>query len=110
MSGKSKHYITVGNKKYVYTLRSYKDEIFEDGIFFECNAANIAQPFLREDIPALLVDLPELILEEKRYRAEQKEIIRFRVAPEDKKAIEKKAVQKGYASVSSFLRDLALKA
>jgi len=110
MQEKSKHYVTVNNRQYVYTLRPYKDEIFEDGIFFECNAANVAQPFLREDIPALLVDLPELILEEKKYKAEQKEIIRFRVAPEDKKAIEKKAVRKGYSSVSSFLRDLALKA
>lgn len=107
-SKKTKHFITFSNKKYVYTMRPYKDDIFEDGIFFECEAAGIGQPFLREDIPALLVDLPNLIIAEKVYQKKQKDIIRFRVTVEDKRKIEKEAVKKGYPSVSAFLRDLAL--
>ena len=105
----SKHFITVHNKQYPYFLSApYK----EDGygvVFFECEAASIAQTFLKEDIPALLVDLPELILEEKEYQNKQKDIIRFRVTVEDKKKIEKRAAREGYSSVSSFLRHLALK-
>lgn len=110
MSKKTKHYIVVNNRKYVYRIGPYKDETGEDLTFFECDAANISQPFLTEDIPALLVDLSELILEEKVYRNKQKDIIRFRLAVDEKKAIEKKAAKMGYSSVSSFLRDLAMKA
>jgi len=111
MNGKTKHYVGVGNRKYIYSLKPYKDDDFEgEVVFFECDAANISQSFLKEDISALLVDLPELILEEKAYRNKQKDIIRFRVAVDEKKAIEKKAAKMGYSSVSSFLRDLALKA
>ena len=107
---RSKHSITVGNTKYNYFISFHEDEDGYDTVFFECKAAKIAQPFLREDIPALLIDLPELILEEKEYQKKQKDIIRFRVSVDEKKKIERKAVKKGYASVSSFLRDLALKA
>jgi hypothetical protein len=107
---KTKHFITFNNKKYPYFLSSlYKDE-GEKVMFFECKDAGISQSFLAEDIPALLIDLPELIIAEKSYRAKQKEVIRFRLAAEEKKAIEEKAAKLGYSSVSSFLRDVALKA
>lgn len=76
--------------------------------FVECDAANIGQEFLNEDIPELLNDLPNLIMAEKEYNNQQSEMIRFRVSVDDKKVIEKKAVQKGYPSVSGYLRDLAL--
>jgi len=99
-----KHYITMNNKKYFYTLKRV-DKISS---FVECEAANVSQPFLNADIPELLNDLPNLILAEKDYHKQQSEMIRFRVTPEDKKQIEKQALQKGYQSVSSFLRDLAL--
>jgi hypothetical protein len=65
-----------------------------------------AQEFLNADIPNLLVDLPNLILAEKKYS--QTETIRFRVSSKDKALIEKQAIQKGYSSVSNFLRSLAL--
>ena len=80
----------------------------KDSTFVECEAANIAQEFLNEDIPALLIDLPNLIMSEKEYGKQQSEIIRFRVSHEAKKNIEKRAVQKGYTSISSYLRDLSL--
>ncbi len=99
-----KHYVTLNNKKYFYTLKPHDEET----VWFECDAANIGQPFLNEDIPALLIDLPDLILAEKEYLKKQEEVIRFRVSSEDKKAIEKKAAKEGYKSISSFLRALAL--
>ena len=99
-----KHYITMNNKKYFYTLR----KIDKKSSFVKCAAAKIAQGFLNADIPNLLCDLPELILAEKNYHKEQDEVIRFRVSSEDKKQIEKRALKKGYGSVSTFLRDLAL--
>ena len=99
-----KHFITINNKKYLYTLKSASG----DTTFVECEAANIAQEFLNEDVPDLLNDLPNLIMAEKKYTKQQSETIRFRVTVEDKKNIEKKAVQKGYSSVSGYLRDLSL--
>lgn len=101
----SQHSITINNKKYSYSLKSTSEKGM---IFFTCKAGNIAQRFLREDVPALLIDLPELILEEKRYQKKQKDIIRFRISGEDKKKITKKALEHGYNSVSSYLRALAL--
>lgn len=99
-----KHYITINNKKYFYTLKHAK----KGKTLVECKEANIKQEFLNEDIPELLNDLPNLILAEKKYKKQQSELIRFRVTPDDKKLIEKIAVKKGYSSVSGYLRDLAL--
>lgn len=98
-------FVAVNNKQYVYTLKPKRGGV----TYFTCEAAKIAQDFLSEDIPALLVDLPELILEEKEYQNKQDNVIRFRVSEEDKKMIEKKAVQQGFNSVSGYLRSLALR-
>lgn len=100
-----KHYITLNNKKYFYSLKPAK----KNTTFVECEDANIKQEFLNEDIPELLIDLPDLIMAEKKYNKQQSELIRFRVTPDDKKLIEKEAVKKGYSSVSGYLRDLALR-
>lgn len=103
MSKTTQYSVTIGNKKYSYSLTF----INQKTTLIECKNANINQEFLNEDIPALLLDLPSLIMAEKDYGTAQ-EIIRFRISSEDKKMIEKKAIQKGYTNVSSFLRDLAL--
>ena len=102
--GSLKYFVTLNNKKYFYTLKPFDQE----STLFECEGADISQTFLHEDIPALLIDLPNLILAEKEYQKKQEQVIRFRVSTEDKKAIERKAAQKGYLSTSAFLRDLAL--
>ncbi|MDP4008648.1 MAG: hypothetical protein Q8P68_05660 [Candidatus Peregrinibacteria bacterium] len=99
-----KHFITLKNKKYSYTI----SPIDKKTTIIECKDAHIKQEFLNEDIVDLLNDLPKLILAEQKYKKQHAELIRFRVAPEDKKAIERKAVESGYNSISSFLRDLAL--
>jgi hypothetical protein len=100
----TKHVIVVNNKKYPYTL----GEAGCDATRIECEGANISQTFLNEDVPALLQDLPNLIVAEKKYTSSPKEVLRFRIATRDKKVIERKAVQKGYSSVSEYLRTVAL--
>ena len=65
-----KHFVTVGNTKYFYTLKPAKK-----ATFVECDAANISQKFLNEDVPCLLNDLPELILAEKEYKKNQNAVI-----------------------------------
>ena len=61
------NFITINNKKYFYTLKPASKET----TLVECKAANIAQEFLNEDVPALLNDLPHLILAEKDYQKKQ---------------------------------------
>ncbi|MEA3449462.1 MAG: hypothetical protein U9Q85_00550 [Patescibacteria group bacterium] len=104
MKATNQHSITINNKKYFYSLKPKKTKT----TFVECEAAKINQEFLNEDVPALLNDLPNLILAEKKYQHQQSAIIRFRVKPEDKKLIEQKAYKKGYSNTSSYIRDLAL--
>lgn len=105
MKTSTKYFLTLGNKKYFYTLR----QINAQETHVACEAANIAQDFLNEDVPALLQDIPNLIIAEKNYNTKQEEVIRFRISSEDKKRIEKKAHKNGFVSVSGYLRDLALK-
>lgn len=99
------HYVSLNNKKYSYSLRLVDDKVS----WVECEAACIAQEFLHEDIPALLIDLPYLIEATKEHYKNQENVIRFRISNKDKKAIQLKAAKKGYKSISSYLRDLALR-
>lgn len=99
-----KHFITIKNKKYFYTLKPAS----KNSTFVKCEAANIGQEFLNEDVPSLLNDLPNLIMAEQTHNKQQSETIRFRVSNDDKKIIEKNAIKKGYPSLSGYLRDLAL--
>ena len=96
--------ITVNNKKYNYSLEKKS----KDTIFVECKDANIAQEFLAEDVAALLIDLPNLIIVEKEHNKKQTEVVRFRISSTDKSKIEKKAVKEGFGSVSDYMRYLAL--
>jgi len=97
--------ITIQNKKYEYTLRQTKEK---GVIHFICASAHIDQDFLSEDIPALLLDLPNLIIAERDYDKNQTEIVRFRITATDKKKIEQKALACGFKSVSDYLRARAL--
>ena len=98
------YFITLQNKRYSYRIEPRSKEF----VRVVCEAANIDQEFLNKDIPALLIDLPNLILAEKEYREKNDQVVRFRVTVEDKKLIEKRAVEAGYSTVSEFLRRLAL--
>ena len=104
MNTNIKYTITINNKKHGYSLRKTGG----GATYVECADAHIAQNFLDEDIPDLLIDLPNLIIAEKTYKYGRDEFVRFRISAKDKKMIEKKALRNGYASVSEYLRVLAL--
>lgn len=97
--------VTVQNKRYEYTIK----ETGARTVFLNCKAANIAQEFLKEDIADLLIDLPGLIISEKKYATGRSDTIRFRLSPSDKSRIEQKAIKEGYSSVSEYVRSLALR-
>ncbi len=97
-------YVNIGNKKYPCTLK----KVNEMETYVECPAARINQGFLNEDVPELIQYLPDHILDAREYE-KREEIVRFRIGSEYKKKIEKKALKKGYTSISAYLRDLALK-
>jgi hypothetical protein len=101
-----KHLITVKNRRYPYLI----EKTDEKGVVkFTCEEADMEQDFLSEDIPELLINLPALILDgQKRRKKREKDVIRFRVTSDDKNKIEKRAIKKGYSTVSAYLRDLAL--
>ncbi|MDA1060867.1 MAG: hypothetical protein O3B47_03680 [bacterium] len=103
---KLKLWISVNNKNHPFTIQqaSPKNEVL-----FECPIANISQGFLKEDIAELLMDLPELILDEIAYKKAQKDVVRFRLSAEEKKKIQRYAFKSGFNSISSYLRAIALK-
>jgi predicted DNA binding CopG/RHH family protein len=95
---------TLNHKKYPCLLSPSG----KDTTHVECKAALIDQDFLNQDVTDLLLDLPNLVLAEQEHKLKQSEVIRFRVSPEDRIAIEKRAAKEGYDSISGFLRDMAL--
>lgn len=101
---KTKARITVKRKTFPYTL----EKTSKGTVILSAPAAHINQEFLAEDVSEIILDLPHLITAEQEYKKKQSEVIRFRVSGKDKQKIEQHAVQKGYDSVSSYLRDLAL--
>ncbi len=104
MSKKTKHSITVKNRRYTYTLEPKRGGTTH----IVCKSAKIDQDFLNEDVPALLADLPELIIAEQEHKKEKSAVVQFRLKPEEKKGLEKEAIKKGFSNVSAYLRALAL--
>ena len=102
---KTKSSITIKNKIYPYTLERTTTGV----IRLVSKDAKIAQEFLAEDLSEIILDLPNLILAEQEYVRKRSDVIRFRVSGTDKARIEKKAIEKGYDSVSGYVRDLVLK-
>ena len=97
-------FFTLNHKKYTCLLKPAGKKTTH----VVCKEANIDQDFLNQDIADLLLDLPNLVLAEQEHKLKQSDVIRFRVSPEDRRAIEKRAAKEGYNTVSSFLRNLAL--
>lgn len=100
------HILKMGRKSYGYSITP----VNRKEVYFECNAAGISQEFLTQDIPNLLMELPEMILAEMVFNKKYNEMIRFRITSEEKKQIQRNAFKKGYNSISAFIRDLALAA
>lgn len=57
-----------------------------------------------------MAELPNLIAEQRNeaLRAQQTEVIRFRVSEDERARIEQNAFRGGYDTISGYLRDVAL--
>jgi len=97
--------LTLNNKKYACKLIEVSDSLTR----VECPSAWISQVFENEDLPELLLHLPAYILEKEAENQEDKPtFIQIRVSASEKNAIKKRALKKGYSSVSGYLKDVAL--
>jgi hypothetical protein len=102
---KTEYTVTVNNKKHIYTL----EKIDNESSYIYCESAEISQPFANEDIPELLMYLPDYIIDRQVEKKTETDM-RFRCSVEEKKLIQKNALKYGYKTTSSFLKSLALKA
>lgn len=105
----TKLYFTFGNKKYEYSISaSHKNEDDETVTHVICEALNIHQDFLTEDVPNLILDFPNMLESKIEHRKRKDQLLKFRVSLTEKNCIEKKAYEKGYKNTSEYLRELAL--
>ncbi len=96
--------VTIKQKVYHYTLEKTQ----AGAIRMISKDAKIDQEFLTEDVSELILDIPSLIIAEQKYVQTSSDVIRFHVTTQDRKKIEKRAVAKGYTSISSYVRAVAL--
>ena len=99
-----KHSITIKNKRHEYYLETKKDGVTR----VRCVSASIDQDFLNEDIPALLQDLPNLIIAEQKYVKAKNTVVHIRMRTDEKEKLEQKAIKSGFNSISGYMRNLAL--
>jgi len=104
MSKNIQYSLTVKNKKHQYTLTAKKGGTTH----ILCNSASVDQDFLNEDVPALLLDLPNLIIAEQEYVKERSAVVHFRLKAEEKVRLERNAVKYGFSNISAYLRNVAL--
>lgn len=100
-----KHYIIIGNKRHGYTLLPARNVTT-----LICRSANIEARFPNDQIPRILAELPQIIVEQGNLSLDspQTEVLRFRVSEDEKAQIEHNAFEAGYSTLSSYLRDVAL--
>lgn len=99
-----KHYIIVGNRKYEYVLEPARTRTT-----LVCKGAGIRQKYSNDEIPAILAQLPEIIVRINEQNAGvQSEALRFRVTPAEKESIMQAAIEAGYSNMSAYLRDKVL--
>ncbi len=95
-----KHYIVVGNRKYEYILEPARTRTT-----LVCEGAGIRQKYLNSEIPAILANLPSIIINLTEQQSEvQSEALRFRVTPSEKEQIARDAYEAGFSSMSAYLR------
>jgi len=100
-----KHYIIIRNQRYGYTLHPMLKVTR-----LVCRSANIEERFPNNEIPRILSELPSRINEHLSgvTNAQQTEVIRFRVSPQEREEIEDNAIDAGYDTLSAYLRDVSL--
>ena len=95
-----KHYIVVGNRKYEYILEPARSRTN-----LVCEGAGIEQKYSNDEIPAILANLPNIIINfAEQGSGVQSEALRFRVTPAEKEQIALAAYDSGFDSMSAYLR------
>ncbi len=102
-----KNSFTLGSHKYEYQLEKSFQKDGEKLMHFSCPKLDIDQDFLVEDIPELILDLPNIAYNLKNHEM-QDSFLRVRIKVAEKEIIEKKAMAQG-KTTSAYIRDLALK-
>ena len=106
--------IKIDNSKKTFLLKvglkTYKVNVFDTTekweIYVECEGAWIKQPYLKEDLPDLLTDLPLLIEE---YQSEKKDaVFQIRLTANQKIQLEKNAEKNWFKHISDFIKNRCL--
>ncbi len=98
-----KHFLVIGKKRYDYELQPARRFTL-----LVVKEVGIEEKIPNEDIPKILLKLPEIIMEAREDNIKQSEVMRFRVTTEEKQEIERQAYENGFESVSAYLRAVAL--
>ncbi len=98
-----KHVIVIGKKKYDYELQPTRRFTL-----LVVRELGIEEKIPNEELPKILLKLPDLILSAREESNKQSEVMRFRVSPEEKSEIERLAYENGFESVSAYIRAVAL--
>ena len=96
-------YIPVGTKKFPLIIRETGEIDPDDWEVVEvyCKEANLAQPYLKADIPVLLQDIGAMIEAEQAKKKD--DTINIRVKARDKVLLQQYASAGGYRSLSEYL-------
>ena len=105
-SPRMEHFVIFRHKKVPYYIR----EIIEGKYHFQCDAARLDKTMDYQELGKAIARLPLLI---ERAQKEMKDktrphVLRFLVSAEDKDLIEKESFDRGFGSVSDYLRALSL--
>ena len=99
-----RHVLVIGKKKYHYELQPARRFTL-----LVVRELGIEEKIPNEELPKLLLKLPDMILSLKEdVASKQSEVMRFRVSPEEKSEIERLAYENGFESVSAYIRAVAL--
>jgi hypothetical protein len=97
--------IVVLGKKYEYSIIPLGGN---SEVHLKCEAAGLDQDLAVEDLAQMLLDLPDDIIRMQSVKSNKEQMLRIRVSKKDKEMIERAAVNKGYESVSEYIRFIAL--
>jgi hypothetical protein len=104
MTKKTTHTIAFGGEQHTYSLINNSNKTTR----LICRAARLDQNFANEDLAETIQLLPKYIKNAREFVSKHNLMIRFRVTPEEKIQIAKKAKKAGFADVSKFIRACAL--
>ena len=102
----STFFFQVGTRRHWYTL----SPVTLDGeqlMYVRCPAARVDQEFLPQDVPELILSLPDAVARVEEASKDKAEVFRLRLSAAEKREIERRAAQGGFTSASEYVRAVA---